>query len=159
MTCRTALASDTFWSRVDKSGKCWEWVAYRLPDGYGQMSIGGHTVYAHRFSYEQLVGPIPAGMTIDHLCRNRACVNPAHLEVVTNRENILRGRGPSAENARKDRCHNGHPFDGRRSTDGKRYCRSCRNEYRRTRLATDPEYRQRRNAQQRAYHARKKVAA
>lgn len=66
---------------------------------------------AHRVAYELCIGPIPTGLTIDHLCRNTRCVNPKHLEAVTLRENILRGTGPTAHNAAKSACRRGHPFD------------------------------------------------
>jgi hypothetical protein len=83
---------------------------------------------AHRFMYESLVGPIPDGMTLDHLCRRPACCNPTHLEVVTMKENLLRGEGVGALNARKTKCCRGHPFDEvntRVSASGARVCRAC----------------------------------
>lgn len=79
---------------------------------------------AHRVAYELLIGPIPAGMTLDHLCRNRLCVNPVHLEAVTNRVNILRGTSPAAIHARKVACPNGHPYSGRERR-GTRICHTC----------------------------------
>src|SRR6516225_3492381 len=92
-----------FYYDADVAG-CWEWKGGRSGNGYGMFYLGyvnrkTAQVLAHRFQYERLVGPIPPNMTIDHLCRNRACVNPSHMEVVTNRENILRGECVSAVNA------------------------------------------------------------
>ena len=106
---------DRFWEKVDLSdpGGCWPWAGSLRSYGYGQFSIS-HSVnaFAHRVAYEILVGPIPAGLTLDHLCRNRRCVNPAHLEPVTMRENILRGTSFSAQAARRTHCPFGHPYDG-----------------------------------------------
>ena len=92
---------------------CWEWQAATSPKGYGMFYYDGRpSGRAHRFSYEHFVGKIPNGYTIDHLCRNRRCVNPKHLEAVTNKENVLRGNGLTAQNARKTHCIKGHPLSG-----------------------------------------------
>ena len=93
-------------------------------NGYRTRRINGKKVYLHRLAWEQANGPIPVGMVIDHLCRNRECVNVEHLEVVSNAENILRGESRPAQNARKDRC----PACGNDYTQDGRYrrCRSCR---------------------------------
>jgi hypothetical protein len=90
---------------------CWDWTASRFTNGYGCFRLAGETRGAHRVAYEIYVGEIPEGLTIDHLCRNVLCVNPAHLEAVTMRENTLRGFNPGALNARKTECIRGHAFD------------------------------------------------
>lgn len=107
--------------------ECWEWQGGRCSSGrYGGISDGGKPRAAHRAMYELFVGPIPEGLVVDHLCGNKLCVNPAHLEAVTDQENILRGNGVAAANARKTHCIKGHPFDG---FDGRqRICRTCRRE-------------------------------
>lgn len=114
---------------------CWEWRGVIAPDGYGRVPSAarhGLTTAAHRLVYARLVGPIPEGLTLDHLCRNRRCVNPAHLEPVTMRENNLRSNGVGAIAARKTHCNHGHPLSGEnlRMVKGKygpvRDCIECR---------------------------------
>ncbi len=122
-----------FWSKVNKNGPlwngthCWEWIGAIIPQGYG--TIGNRkTVLAHRFSYELLVGGIPEGLTIDHLCRNRRCVNPEHLEAVTLRDNLFRGENICGVNSRKTHCPKGHPYDATNTyhrPDGGRDCKIC----------------------------------
>ncbi len=122
-----------FWSKVDKNGlvsvnrpelgRCWNWLAQISNKGYGQFKLTRSRTSrpAHRWSYQYIVGPIPMGLILDHLCRNRCCVNPAHLEPVTNRENVLRGFSPLAQAARSPLCKYGHPFDKTVNRHGKRY--------------------------------------
>lgn len=103
------------------------WTGCIHPTGYGKLGRDGHTYYAHRYVYEQTVGPIPDGMVLDHLCRNRACVNTAHLEVVTQRENVLRGDTIPARNVVKTHCPHGHEYtpDNIYWAAGHRRCATC----------------------------------
>ncbi|UVF62330.1 HNH endonuclease [Nitrososphaeria virus YSH_462411] len=116
-----------FMNMVDKTGNCWEWVGSKNWLGYGQFSFYGKTTATHRLSYQHYKGEIPDGMVLDHLCRVRHCINPEHLEVVTNKENILRGRGATANNSKKTHCKNGHEFNEENTYYRKkgRDCREC----------------------------------
>ena len=112
-----------FWNHVGPLGlgECWDWIGARSNKGYGYFNAGEKRVRAHRFSYELYNGPISKVMTIDHLCRNRGCVNPTHLEVVTLQENISRGN--SMRTYRKTHCPAGHEYS--QLFSGRRYCRVC----------------------------------
>lgn len=128
MMPRRPLA-DRFWPKVEKTESCWLWRAAIKPNGYGYFRVSDtRMAFAHRVAHELTKGPIPDGQVIDHLCRVHHCVNPDHLEAVTQRVNTLRGRGPAAWLASKTRCHRDHPFDEgntRITKKGYRQCRAC----------------------------------
>lgn len=114
-----------WYEHVEFGDGCWLWTGNLQSGGYGHAMVGnGRGALAHRHVYELLVGPIPEGLHLDHLCRVRNCVRPDHLEPVTPAVNTLRGEGYSAVNARKTHCPNGHEYDWVRS-DGRRWCRIC----------------------------------
>src|SRR5579859_394860 len=125
---RAETDSEKFWGHVDKSSECWVWTGYLDSHGYGLFRAPGLRIRSHRFAYQELVGPIPDGLELDHLCRNRRCVNPAHLEPVTTRENLRRSEGISARHARQTHCLRGHLLDEANTAirrDGSRLCRTC----------------------------------
>lgn len=138
---------ERFWSKVKvQPTGCWRWTATGS-DGYGLFRIGERHYRAHRVAYESLVGPIGEGLQLDHQCHtqdvscpggaecpHRRCVNPAHLQQATNRENALRGRSFSAENAVKTHCPQGHRYDVNNTyvdRVGWRHCRTCKRDRRR----------------------------
>lgn len=107
---------------------CVVWQGAIDVDGYGRLSVGNKWKQAHRIEWERAYGPIPSHLQVDHICRNRACININHLELVTRKENILRGLGPTAINARRKVCVHGHTLEGdnlRIRWDGHRECIPC----------------------------------
>lgn len=142
-TDRPSLASaplaDRFWAKARRSSDddCWNWTAMVAGGGYGQFSVNGKKVPAHRVAYQLEVGAVPDGLVLDHLCRNRLCVNPRHLEPVSNRENILRGEGLAAVHAAKEQCVRGHEFDRTIIQYGRerRICTTCVRERGRKRVS------------------------
>jgi hypothetical protein len=142
----TLSREERFWAKVDRDGPvpesrpdlgpCWIWLAGKTKGGYGHFNGGaGRSGEAHRFAYEEVIGSIPVGLVLDHLCRVPPCVNPAHLEAVTVLENLERGLpSPSRINRERKHCRLGHPFDAEntlRERSGKRRCRICRQDYER----------------------------
>lgn len=117
-----------FLDKVRKGDSDWLWTGAINKGGYGNFWLAGRYVSAHRVAYRHYVGEIPEGLTIDHLCRVRHCVNPEHLEAVTNRTNLLRGNGFAGRFARTTQCPKGHLYDAantRIGACGSRYCRAC----------------------------------
>jgi hypothetical protein len=127
---------ERFWAKVDLNGpllspyfsQCWLWTDKRTPDGYARFRDGKRTIAAHRFTYELLRGPIAKGLVSDHLCRVKHCVNPFHIEPVTDKVNVLRGIGLTAKQAKQTHCIHGHEFSPRNTymCEGKRHCRACK---------------------------------
>lgn len=132
-------AQERFWSWVDKNGpvpsgrpdlgQCWVWTG-GLAEGYGAFWLDGRQVKAHIASYTWEHGEIPEGAERDHLCRNRACVRPSHLEAVTHWVNVARGISPHGQNAAKTHCPASHEYDTENTYlyDGERHCRKCARE-------------------------------
>jgi hypothetical protein len=131
--------STRFWSHVDKTGECWLWTAYVSEKGYGQfrrnhiLGRGYPLIKAHRYAWEDLVGPCPPGLEPDHLCYVRRCVNPAHIRWVTHQQNRQNYQG-------NERCGRGHPFviETTGYHHGRRYCKTCANDRRRKQWTSQP---------------------
>lgn len=133
-------------SQRDDQTNCLRWMGAHTQKGYGHVVQNGQTRPVHRVAYEVWLGPIPEGLEVDHVkargCLHRDCIEPTHLEAVTHAENVLRGDAPSALNARKTQCPQGHPYDAANTWvagDGSRKCRACKS-------ARNQEYRARRRA-------------
>ena len=122
-----ASDEDRFWQYVLMVEDCWEWIGGTNREGYGRFHVDGCLTQAHRFSYELTRGQVPPELVIDHLCRNPRCVKPEHMEIVTTRENIMRGSGLAARNARKTHCIHGHLLSGDNLQPHKKWrrCRTC----------------------------------
>lgn len=117
-----------FMNKVHKDDNdCWIWKGYIDKDGYGTFSYRSKEMRAHRWSYMHFVGSLDNNLTIDHICNVRACVNPKHLQQIPIKDNILRGSGPSARNAKKTHCRHGHAFADNNVVHDKkqRRCREC----------------------------------
>lgn len=145
---------------------CWEWAGKRTRLGYGlaaAITKGGSRL-AHRIAYECYFGPIPKGLTLDHICRNPPCLNPSHLEAVPLKVNLLRGVSPAAKNARKTHCKRGHPLSGDNlyaHAKGYRNCRACNNMRSRSRANQEHQrkWRHGRREAKRVYDQNRRKAA
>ena len=154
---------ESFWARVDKTGgECWTWLGAHFRSGYTRVKYQGHDTVAHLIAYELTYGSVPDGLELDHLCRHRWCVNPAHLEPVPHAVNQARiPGGLTVVNATKAACNRGHSLSGDNlfvRRDGRRRCRTCERATQQRLRSTDA-YRQRHAAEERARRARKEIAA
>ena len=139
------LVLERFWDKVevDSISGCWNWMGSKFASGYAQFKLT-HTknVRAHRFAYEVNKGKVPKDFVLDHLCRNRKCVNPDHLEIVTQKENMIRGNSPPSLNSKKTHCSKNHPLSGDNLYfhNNKRYCKICIEETKRRFNEKYPNY-------------------
>lgn len=132
---KDAAVQDRFWSKVDRgeADACWPWLNTRTPGGYGQFSYARKRFAAHRVAYTWMREVVPVELVCDHLCRNRACVNPHHIEIVSSGENVRRGIGAKLSRERADKithCPRGHAYteQNTRVRGGSRHCVTCNNE-------------------------------
>ena len=124
----TEEQTERFFKFIDKTESCWNWTGFKNAQGYGHFRMKDHVYKAHRVSYLIKYEKIDSDLYIDHLCRNTSCVNPSHLEQVTHKENIIRGDGITASNARKTHCKYGHEFTPENTYQKSmgRECRTCK---------------------------------
>lgn len=130
-------AFERFSEKVNTDGDCWEWTASKKPFGHGRFKWNGTMGLAHRFAYEHLVGPIPDGHDVHHVCANPSCVNPDHLEPLTRKEHMRLGNTIPAARIAQTHCIHGHEFDEANTYiyKGNRNCRACNREAQRKRVA------------------------
>lgn len=122
---RPPAYSELFWSKVVERGDCWVWAGSGMR--YGKFRVDGRDHLAHRFAYEYMVAPIPEDLTIDHLCQNKKCVNPAHLDPVPPLINMRRRDAAHGIGSAVTQCPHGHPYDEKNTArrNGRRYCKTC----------------------------------
>lgn len=128
---------------IDKQTGCWNWIG-SLNHGYGEVRINNILYKVHRFMYAWMIAPTPKGKgkdipVLDHVCNNRKCCKPAHLQLFSDTENILKGIGATARNAKKTHCHNGHSLPTF-ITGGKRRCMICRRFWNNRNYAKNPDF-------------------
>jgi hypothetical protein len=154
---------ERFFKHVNKTDGCWLWTGTKSDKGYGIFYLNGKRARAHRLAYESIIQEVPNGFQLDHLCRNPSCVNPSHLEIVTSRENTIRGQqfrvriGQSKHGKLKQFCKHGHPLSGDNlyipPGGGYRSCRACRNA-RNAKNLSDPIFRAKFSAYQKSWRER-----